>query len=36
MGNDDPEKLPLMKIEDPLTEIKMSLYPKVMLDQDTR
>jgi hypothetical protein len=34
--NDEPEYRLLMKIEDPLIGIKMSLYLKVMLPQDTR
>jgi len=34
--NDEPEYRPLTKTEGPLTGIKMSLYPKVMLHQDTR
>lgn len=34
--NDEPEYRPLTKIEDPLIGIKMSLYLKVMLPQDTR
>ena len=34
--NDEPGYLPLTKTEDPLIGIKMSLYPKVMLHQDTR
>ena len=33
---DDLDSLPLTKTEDPLIEIKMSQYPKVMLHQDTR
>jgi hypothetical protein len=34
--NDEPEYRPLTKTEDPLIGIKMSLYLKVMLPQDTR
>jgi len=34
--NDEPEYRPLTRIEDPLIGTKMSLYPKVMLHQDTR